>query len=295
MATLVADNVAIDPRAEIGENVEIGPFCVIGPHARIGSGTRLENNVTLMGRVTIGRHNHIFPGTVIGGAPQDVSYHGTDTEVFIGDHNIIREGRYHQSGVGEGRRRYLDRQPQFPHGLLPHRPRLAAWGNHIIITNRHASGRARARLRPCLDLRRRGRAPLCHHRHLQLRGRLERRAARRAALHAGRGLPRPTPLQSTSWRSNETASPPRSSIAWPRLIGSSNRAKVGFGSRPGNTPRKPATRSPGESPAELRSEPAGKDGTVAVGNAGGPREEPADSSHRSRSTGRIPCPGSWQA
>ena len=91
MATYVADHVSIDPRAEIEDDVEIGPFSVIGPYVRIGRGTRLENNVTLMGRVTLGQCNHVYPGAVIGGEPQDVSYAGSETEVLIGDHNIIRE------------------------------------------------------------------------------------------------------------------------------------------------------------------------------------------------------------
>ncbi len=91
MAVHLAEPCMIDPRAEIDEDVEIGPFCVIGPHVRIGRGTRLENNVTIMGRVTIGQYNHIWPNVVIGGYPQDVSYQGSDTQVIIGDHNIIRE------------------------------------------------------------------------------------------------------------------------------------------------------------------------------------------------------------
>src|SRR5215471_14083307 len=92
MATHISKNVEIDPSAQIGDDVYIGPFCVIGPHVKIGAGTRLENNVTLMGHVTLGEHNHLFPGVVIGGHPQDVSYRGSDTQVVIGDHNIIREG-----------------------------------------------------------------------------------------------------------------------------------------------------------------------------------------------------------
>ncbi len=91
MAAYVAEQASIHPQAEIDCDVEIGPYCVIGPNVRIGRGTRLENNVTLMGRVAIGQHNHIFPGVVIGGEPQDVSYRGSDTQVIIGDHNIIRE------------------------------------------------------------------------------------------------------------------------------------------------------------------------------------------------------------
>ncbi|MFP6657340.1 MAG: acyl-ACP--UDP-N-acetylglucosamine O-acyltransferase [Pirellulales bacterium] len=88
----ISNQAAIDPRAEIDDDVEIGPFCVVGPHVRIGRGTQLENNVTLMGDVTIGAFNHVYPGAVIGAEPQDVSYQGSPTKVKIGDYNIIREG-----------------------------------------------------------------------------------------------------------------------------------------------------------------------------------------------------------
>lgn len=88
----ISNQAAIDPRAEIDDDVEIGPFCVVGPNVRIGRGTQLENNVTLMGDVTIGAFNHVYPGAVIGAEPQDVSYQGSPTKVQIGDYNIIREG-----------------------------------------------------------------------------------------------------------------------------------------------------------------------------------------------------------
>jgi len=91
MATYIADNVSIDPRAIIEDDVEIGPFCVIGPEVHIKSGTKLENNVTLIGQVTLGQNNRLFPGVVLGGEPQDVSYGGTNTQVVIGDNNVFRE------------------------------------------------------------------------------------------------------------------------------------------------------------------------------------------------------------
>jgi UDP-N-acetylglucosamine acyltransferase len=92
MTARIAESACIDPTAEIEHGVEIGPFSVVGPHARILSGTRLLNSVTVMGRVTIGRDNLIYPNVVIGGEPQDISYAGSDTQVVIGDGNTIREG-----------------------------------------------------------------------------------------------------------------------------------------------------------------------------------------------------------
>jgi len=92
MATSIAANAWIDPRAEIDEEVEIGPFCMIGPGAKIGQGTRLLNNVTLMGNVTLGRNNLLYPNVVLGGEPQDVSFEGGNTCVEIGDNNTFREG-----------------------------------------------------------------------------------------------------------------------------------------------------------------------------------------------------------
>jgi len=92
MATSIAANAWIDPRAEIDEDVEIGPFCTVGSGAKIGRGTRLINNVTLMGNVTLGRDNVLYPNVVIGAEPQDISFQGTDTRVEIGDGNTLREG-----------------------------------------------------------------------------------------------------------------------------------------------------------------------------------------------------------
>ncbi len=125
---------AIDPRARIGENVQIGPFCVIGPDAVIGEGTRLENNVTIMGRVKIGRNNHIYPGAVIGGAPQDLGYQGGDTQVIIGDENVIREGVTISRGSEkeEGITSIGDRCYLMATSHIAHDCRV---GNRVIIAN----------------------------------------------------------------------------------------------------------------------------------------------------------------
>src|SRR3954449_9052805 len=92
MATLIADTACVDPRAELADDVEIGPYCVIGPDVKIGRGTRLIAHVCILGVTSIGEHNVIHPFAVLGGDPQDVSYHGAPTRVEIGSHNVIREG-----------------------------------------------------------------------------------------------------------------------------------------------------------------------------------------------------------
>lgn len=134
MAARTAENASVDPRAQIDDDVQIGPFCVIGPHAHIGRGTRLENNVTLMGRVRLGRHNHVYPGAVLGGEPQDVSYTGTDTQVIIGDDNVIREGvtinRASEKEGGITRVGHGNFLMAYCH--IAHDCQL---GNHIIIAN----------------------------------------------------------------------------------------------------------------------------------------------------------------
>lgn len=134
MAIHVADNVSIDPRAQIDDDVRIGPFCVIGPHVRIGHGTRLENSVTLIGHVTLGRHNHVHAGAVIGGEPQDLTYAGSETRVVIGNHNTIREcvtinrGSEKEDGVTSlGDHNFLMACCHVAHDC-----RL---GSHIVITN----------------------------------------------------------------------------------------------------------------------------------------------------------------
>lgn len=91
MTTQVHPLADVSSRAELGEGVSIGAFSCIGPGVTIGDGTQIANNVSVSGSTAIGRHNQIFPHVVIGEAPQDISYRGSDTRVVIGDENVIRE------------------------------------------------------------------------------------------------------------------------------------------------------------------------------------------------------------
>ncbi len=92
----------IEPGAHVDASAEIGPFCVIGPGARIGPGTRLLHSVTVLGRATIGARNTIHPFCVLGGDPQDLKFRGEDSDVVVGDDNILRESVTVNKGTRHG-------------------------------------------------------------------------------------------------------------------------------------------------------------------------------------------------
>jgi UDP-N-acetylglucosamine acyltransferase len=134
MATSIAANAWVDPKAELDEDVEIGPFCTISAGTRIGRGTRLLSNVTLMGQVTLGRDNVLYPNVVVGADPQDVSYQGGDTSVEIGSGNTLREGVTvnRASEKEEGVTRLGDNNFLMGNSHIAHDCQL---GSHIVIAN----------------------------------------------------------------------------------------------------------------------------------------------------------------
>lgn len=92
MPTFVHKLADVDSRAVLGRDVEIGPFCHVGPHVRIGNGCRLDSHVAIVGHTTVGERNRFWPGSVIGGEPQDRSFRAEVTCTEIGDDNDFREG-----------------------------------------------------------------------------------------------------------------------------------------------------------------------------------------------------------
>ena len=81
----------IDPGAQIDSNVSIGPFVIIKNDVCIGSGTEIGPYTIIDQYVTIGPDCRIFQYASIGGAPQDLKYHGEKTCLTIGRGSIIRE------------------------------------------------------------------------------------------------------------------------------------------------------------------------------------------------------------
>jgi UDP-N-acetylglucosamine acyltransferase len=134
MSVQISPLACVAPEAELEDDVEIGPFCVVGPNVHIASGTRLLSSVSVMGHVSIGADNVIYPHVVIGGEPQDISYGGSDTQVVIGDGNIIREGVTINRGSEkeDGITRIGDKNFLMACSHVAHDCKL---GNHIIMAN----------------------------------------------------------------------------------------------------------------------------------------------------------------
>lgn len=81
----------VSPQAKIAQGVKIGPFCSIGDQVSIGADTEVFAHVAIEGHTTIGERNHFHPFSSIGTPPQDVGYSNEDTQLVIGNDNVIRE------------------------------------------------------------------------------------------------------------------------------------------------------------------------------------------------------------
>ncbi len=81
----------ISDTSRIDESTDIGPYCVIKGNVRIGKNNRIASHVVIEGNTVIGNNNKIFQFASIGSIPQDLKYKGENTELIIGDNNVIRE------------------------------------------------------------------------------------------------------------------------------------------------------------------------------------------------------------
>jgi UDP-N-acetylglucosamine acyltransferase len=102
---LIHPTAIISKEAEIENGVNVGPYSIIEEKVRIRKGTNLIGHVVVQGRTEIGENCTISPFASIGGPPQDTTYKDDDTELIIGDNNIIKEyvtinrGTQHGGGI----------------------------------------------------------------------------------------------------------------------------------------------------------------------------------------------------
>jgi UDP-N-acetylglucosamine acyltransferase len=124
----------IDPKAKIGRDVRIGPFCMVGPDVELGDGSHLISHVVLAGKTKIGARARIFPFASIGHEPQDLKFHGEDSQLYIGDDCVIREGVTINPGTeGGGLITSIGNKCTFlANSHVAHDCRI---GNHVIFSN----------------------------------------------------------------------------------------------------------------------------------------------------------------
>ena len=133
-ATRIHPTAVVAAGADLAPDVDVEPYAVIGPHVRIGAGTWVGAHAVVTGRTTIGAHNRIFYHASVGAEPQDLKYRGEDSELVIGDHNIIREfATLHPGTAGGGMiTRVGDHNLVMNYCHVAHDCRL---GHHNILAN----------------------------------------------------------------------------------------------------------------------------------------------------------------
>jgi UDP-N-acetylglucosamine acyltransferase len=82
----------VDPGAEIGADVSIGPFAIVEADVVIGDGCRIGAHAVLRRYTALGPRCRVWEHAMLGGEPQDVSFHDQVSRLEIGADNLIREG-----------------------------------------------------------------------------------------------------------------------------------------------------------------------------------------------------------
>ena len=124
----------IDSKAKIADNVEIGPYCVIGPKVEIKENTIIHSHVNISGKTIIGKGNKIYPFSSIGNHPQDLKYNNEETDLIIGEDNIIREYVTINPGtVSGGGKTIIGNRCLFM--ISSHVAHACVVGNNVIIAN----------------------------------------------------------------------------------------------------------------------------------------------------------------
>lgn len=136
----------IDPSAEIDTDVGIGAYAIIKSDVSIGSGTRIGPYTIIENYTNIGEDCRIFQYASIGGAPQDLKFHGETSYLKIGRRSVIREfvtinrGTENGGGITEiGEENYLMAYTHIAHDCKTGKQVIlannATLAGHIIIGN----------------------------------------------------------------------------------------------------------------------------------------------------------------
>lgn len=132
--TRVHPTAVVDPAARLAPDVRVGAYAVVEGPVEIGPGTVLHAHSMVVGCTVLGAGNQVFPGAVLGAAPQDLKHAGEVTRLVIGDGNQFREHvTVHPGTVKGGGLTVVG-----SHGLFmvgSHVAHDCVVGNHVVLAN----------------------------------------------------------------------------------------------------------------------------------------------------------------
>ncbi|HQR51660.1 MAG TPA: acyl-ACP--UDP-N-acetylglucosamine O-acyltransferase [Burkholderiales bacterium] len=123
----------IDPGADLGADVAVGPFAVIEGDVTIGDGCRIGAHAVIRRYTTLGPRCRVWEHAMLGGEPQDVSFHDQVSRLEIGADNLIREGAtIHRATTAGGSTRIGDGNFLMANCHVAHDCKI---GDRVIIAN----------------------------------------------------------------------------------------------------------------------------------------------------------------
>ncbi|MBG0777095.1 MAG: acyl-ACP--UDP-N-acetylglucosamine O-acyltransferase [Desulfovibrionaceae bacterium] len=103
MPSQIHPTAIVDPGAQLGEDVVVGPYAIIEDKTVIGDRCRIDPFAKILPYTFMGSDNHVHSNALVGGAPQDLKFHGEESTLEIGNGNTIREfATVHRGTEGGG-------------------------------------------------------------------------------------------------------------------------------------------------------------------------------------------------
>ena len=123
-STIISPKAEVSPKARIGEGCKIFPFVYIEDDVVIGDNCIIFPFVSILNGTRMGNGNKIHQGSVIAALPQDFNFKGANSQVVMGDMNIIRENVVINRGTHAGGKTMLGNAgEQFLRDRLWHKDR----------------------------------------------------------------------------------------------------------------------------------------------------------------------------
>ena len=89
MSSDISPRAEVSPKAKIGDNCKIFPFVYIEDDVVIGDNCVLFPFTSILNGTKMGSNNKVHQCAVLGALPQDFNFCGEQSELIIGDNNII--------------------------------------------------------------------------------------------------------------------------------------------------------------------------------------------------------------